>query len=103
MLVGARHGGCTVGEVESTHREEVAQLIEELAAAGSTALGVALESGVQERLCAYARSVSHFPTAVKEFGWRNGWFHELSAAAVAAGRPDPCPMHTALLKEVGAI
>jgi hypothetical protein len=23
MLVGARHGGCTVGEVESAHRDEV--------------------------------------------------------------------------------
>ncbi len=23
MLVGARHGGCTVGEVEAQHREEV--------------------------------------------------------------------------------
>jgi hypothetical protein len=24
------------------------------------------------RLLAYARSVAHFPTAVKEFSWRNG-------------------------------
>lgn len=40
----------------SQHTEEVAELIAELAAAGSAALGVTLESGVQERLLAYARS-----------------------------------------------
>ncbi|KAI7836615.1 hypothetical protein COHA_009500 [Chlorella ohadii] len=103
MLVGARHGGCTVGEVESQHTAEVSALIGELAAAGSQALGVQLEPGVEARLLAYARSVAHFPTAVKEFQWRNGWFHSLSAAAAAAGRPDPCPTHTAWLREVGAI
>jgi hypothetical protein len=45
-------GCCT----SSQHREDVGQLIDELAAAGSAALGVSLDSGVQERLCAYARS-----------------------------------------------
>ena len=38
------------------HKPEVCQLIAELAAAGSEALGVALDAGVQERLCAYGRS-----------------------------------------------
>jgi len=47
--------------------------------------------------------VAHFPTAVKEFQWRNGWFYGLSQAAGAEGRADPCPTHTAWLKEVGAI
>ncbi|KAI3436136.1 hypothetical protein D9Q98_002193 [Chlorella vulgaris] len=103
MLVGACHGGCTVGEVESQHTEEVAELIAELAAAGSAALGVTLESGVQERLLAYARSVAHFPTAVKEFKWRNGWFHDLSQQALASGQADPCPLHTARLQKAGAI
>lgn len=103
MLVGARHGGCTVGEVESQHKGEVGALIDELAAAGSAALGVSLDAGAQERLCAYARSVAHFPTAVKEFPWRNGWFYGLTQAAAAAGQPDPCPTHTAWLKEVGAV
>lgn len=103
MLVGAKNGGCTVGEVESTHRGQVEQLIRELAAAGETALGVQLEGGLEERLCAYARSVAHFPTAVKEFSWRNGWFNDVSKSAIAAGRPDPCPTHTSWLKEVGAI
>lgn len=48
-------------------------------------------------------AVAHFPTAVKEFPWRNGWFYGLTQAAAAAGQPDPCPTHTAWLKEVGAV
>jgi len=103
MLVGAKNGGCTVGEVESAHRGQVEQLIRELAAAGGAALGVQLEGGLEERLCAYARSVAHFPTAVKEFSWRNGWFYGVSKTAIEAGRQDPCPTHTSWLKEVGAI
>lgn len=102
MLVGAKHK-VTVGEVEARHTDEVSQLIQELAAAGSKALGVQLDSGVVERLNAYARSVAHFPTAVKEFEWRNGYFYKLSQEAVLDGKPDPCPMHTALLQEVKAI
>lgn len=71
MLVGAKHK-VTVGEVESGHMcQEVSALIAELAAAGSAALGVRLAAGVVERLNAYARSVAHFPTAVKEFDWRD--------------------------------
>lgn len=99
MLVGARHGGCTVGQVEAVHGEEVRNLISELAEAGSKALNITLDDGVEDRLCAYARSVSHFPTAVKEFSWRNGWFYDLTKHAST----DPCPTHTAMLREVGVI
>ncbi|GJP50843.1 hypothetical protein CLOM_g10000 [Closterium sp. NIES-68] len=103
MLVGARNGGVTVGEVEREHREAVALLINELAAAAVAAGAVdGFDEGLVDRLCAYARSVAHFPTAVKEFEWRNGWFHSMSKAAVAAGKPDPCPLHSAWLAEVGA-
>lgn len=102
MLVGAKHK-VTVGEVEARHTHEVSDLINELAAAGSAELGVQLEPGVVERLNAYARSVAHFPTAVKEFEWRNGYFYGLTQKALAEGRPDPCPMHTALLQQVGAV
>ena len=103
MLVGAKHGGCSVGEVESAHRSEVEQLIRELGVAGAAALSVTLDDGLEQRLCAYARSVAHFPTAVKEFPWRNGWFYGLSEAAEGEGRSDPCPLHTAWLKEVKAV
>lgn len=101
MLVGARHK-VSVGQVEADHGPQVSALIAELCAAGAQALGVGLAGGEVARLNAYARSVAHFPTAVKEFPWRNGWFYGLSQAALAGGHPDPCPLHTALLKEVGA-
>lgn len=35
--------------------------------------------------------------------WRNGWFVQIAKEAVARGLPDPCPLHTAWLTEVGAL
>lgn len=103
MLVGALHGGVTVGEVGHAHEAQLAQLVAELAAAGERALGVRLEDGVFARLAAYGRSVSHFPTAVKELEWRNGWFYEMSRRALESGEPDPMPLHTAGLLELGVV
>ncbi|XP_078171562.1 nuclear protein isoform X2 [Carex rostrata] len=103
MLVGARHPGATVGDVEKDYRSEVTSLIAELAAAAAAEKGLTFDEGIEERLCAYARTVSHFPTAVKEFKWRNGWFYSLTEKAVAQGKPDPCPLHTAWLKELKVI
>ncbi|XP_004303221.1 PREDICTED: uncharacterized protein LOC101295056 [Fragaria vesca subsp. vesca] len=100
MLVGARHPGATVGGVEKDYRSEVSSLIAELASAASAEKGLVFEGGMEDRLCAYSRAVSHFPTAVKEFKWRNGWFYSLSEKAIAEGKPDPCPLHTAWLKEL---
>lgn len=99
MLIGAKHK-VTVGEVERDYRGDVSALIDELASAGARELGVRLDWGVVDRLCAYARSVSHFPTAVKEFSWRNGWFYDITTRARQQGLQDPCPQHTALLREV---
>jgi ketopantoate reductase len=103
MVVGARHGNISVGEVESQHTQEVSDLITELVAGGSAELDVKLDDGVVPRLLAYSRSVAGFPTAVKEFEWRNGWFYEQSKQAMEAGTFDPYPRHTEALKEVGAI
>jgi len=112
MMTGALNGGVTVGAVEAEHSAQLKALVNELCAAGEGALGVTLEDGVYERLgshgvyerlTAYGRSVAHFPTAVKEFEWRNGWFYELTKAALAAGRPDPMPLHTAGLKTLGVV
>ncbi|KAK9101725.1 hypothetical protein Sjap_018979 [Stephania japonica] len=100
MLVGARHPGATVGAVEKDHRSEVSSLISELASAAAAEKGLLFEEAMEERLCAYSRAVAHFPTAVKEFKWRNGWFYSLSQKALADGKPDPCPLHTAWLKEL---
>ena len=103
MLVGAAHPGASVGDVERSHRPEVCALIAELAAGAAAATGAEFAPQLAERLCAYARSVAHFPTAVKEFEWRNGYFWSLSQAAEAAGKPDPFPLHTHLLRAVNAV
>lgn len=103
MLVGARHPGATVGIVEKEYRSEVSSLISELAAAAAAEKGIVFEPAMEDRLCAYSRTVAHFPTAVKEFKWRNGWFYSLSEKAIAEGKPDPCPLHTAWLKELNVV
>ena len=45
---------------------QVMVLMAELGRAGAIELGIQLNSGAIERLLAYAESVAHFPTAVKE-------------------------------------
>ena len=40
--------------------------MEELAAAGTAELGVAVDVNITERLCAYSESVASYPCAVKE-------------------------------------
>jgi hypothetical protein len=96
--------GLLLGEFElCSVLHQVGSLIEELAEAGGAELGISLQEGYAERLHAYSRSVAHFPTAMKEFKWRNGWFYELSKRAMAAGKSDPLPLHTAMLREVGAV
>lgn len=65
MLIGALNGGVTVGEVEKSFRPQVVELINEMVGAVSAKTGLRFEEGAAERLCAYARSVAHFPTAVK--------------------------------------
>lgn len=103
MMVGALNGGITVGEVCDSHIAQLQPLVEELCASGEAALGVRLPPGAIDRLVAYGRSVAHFPTAVKEFEWRNGWFHELTKQALACGRADPTPIHTAGLESLGMV
>ncbi|KAM7258087.1 hypothetical protein ACFE04_013828 [Oxalis oulophora] len=103
MLVGARHPGATVGAVEKEFRHEVSSLITELASAAAAEKALVFEEAMVDRLCAYSRAVAHFPTAVKEFKWRNGWFYSLTEKALADGKPDPCPLHTAWLKEINIV
>ncbi|KAM0957131.1 hypothetical protein EV1_025137 [Malus domestica] len=103
MLVGARHPGTTVGGVEKEYRSEVSSLIAELASAAAAEKGLVFEEAMEHRLCAYSRTVAHFPTAVKEFKWRNGWFYSLSEKAIAEGKPDPCPLHTTWLKDLKVV
>eukprot|EP00965_Chrysotila_dentata_P133522 4415992-Pleurochrysis_carterae.AAC.1 len=60
-------------------------------------MSVALKTGLEERLCAYSRRVEFFPTAMKEFEWRNGWFYRYTKLAQKNGFPDATPMHTEYL------
>ncbi|KAL1340298.1 hypothetical protein HN51_026708 [Arachis hypogaea] len=103
MLVGARHGGISVGVVEKEFRSEFSSLVAELASAAANEKGLTFEEAMEDRLCAYSRAVAHFPTAVKEFKWRNGWFYSLSEKAKAQSKPDPCPLHTQWLKELKVV
>ncbi|KAK7293937.1 hypothetical protein RJT34_16818 [Clitoria ternatea] len=103
MLVGARHGGVPVGVVEKEFRSELSSLITELASVAAREKGFMFEEAMEDRLCAYSRAVAHFPTAVKEFKWRNGWFYSLSEKVTAQGKPDPCPLHSQWLKELGIV
>ena len=54
-----------------------------------------------ERLEAYLQAIPQFPTVMKEFAWRNGWFDAISRRERAAGRPDPLPRHSAALRQLG--
>lgn len=96
--------GVSIGDVERAHQGDVVALISELLASCAEASpDVPFDAAplVISRLLAYARSVAHFPTALKEFQWRNGYFWDLSQAALAAGRPDPSLTHTAWLRQYG--
>lgn len=96
MAVGSKYK-CTVGEVESIHSQEVRAVIAELAISAASRCKVSFPPGVEDRLCAYARSVAHFPTALKEFEWRNGWFMEHTLQRMKVLQPDPSPLHTELI------
>ena len=104
-LIGAVHGGITVGEVESKHREEVEDLIVELASFCRFTLTVSLKTGLEDRLCAYSRTVEFLPTALKEFEWTNGYFYRYTLmagtrtnpAGITIEMPDTTPMHTEYL------
>ncbi|KAG5088177.1 hypothetical protein JHK86_000789 [Glycine max] len=100
MLVGARHGGVSVGVVEKEFRTELSSLITELASTATNEKRLTFEEAMEECLCAYSPAVVLFPTAVKEFKWRNGWFCSLSEKATAQGKPYSCALHSQWLKEL---
>lgn len=90
-------------QVESKHSDQLRAIVDELCAAGEAELGVKLDDGAFDRLAAYGRAVAHFPTAVKEFEWRNGWFYKISRRAMEVGESDPMPLHTAGLESLGIV
>ncbi|MFK8139462.1 MAG: ketopantoate reductase family protein [Bdellovibrionales bacterium] len=68
----------TVGEVLEGHRELTHKLVLELAYLANEGAGVSfnLES-LWQRIENYSLEVSHYPTRVKEWKWRNQWFDDL--------------------------
>ena len=97
MLLGVHHGG-TVGEVASKHADDLRKMVEEMMAVLREERGVAFKAGVPERLLAYAHTVAHFPTALKEFEWRNQFWLDLTRARESAGiQHAPCAWANALL------
>mmetsp|Transcript_7189 Transcript_7189/g.15684 ORF Transcript_7189/g.15684 Transcript_7189/m.15684 type:complete len:289 (-) Transcript_7189:185-1051(-) len=103
-VIGQLNGGVSFGQVYSDkYAAERNTLIDEMIAAGSKRVGVTLQPGTADRLAAYAASVADFPTGVKEFEWRNGWFYDISREAIEAGEDDPMPFHTEALKKLGVL
>lgn len=93
-LIGAVHGNVPMGEVAAMHEKEVTELSVELAQMVRFTLTVGMLPNIEKRLLAYGRAVKDFPTALKEFKWRNGFFYQYSMLAKKNGFPDPTPMHT---------
>lgn len=93
-LIGAVHGNITMGEVARFHVREATEMSEELSSMIRFTLTVGMLPKIGERLLAYARRVKDFPTALKEFKWRNGFFYDYSRLAIKNNLADPTPMHT---------
>ena len=69
----------------------------------SSTYGLEFPYGLVDRLVAYGKSVSHFPTAVKELKWRNGFFYDISQKALKNGSDDPAPLHTKMLEDLNVL
>lgn len=93
-LIGAVHGNVSMGEVAQLHQKEVTEMSIELAQMVRFTLTVGMLPNIEDRLLAYARVVKDFPTALKEFKWRNGFFYDYSMLAKKNKFNDPTPMHT---------
>jgi ketopantoate reductase len=85
--------GQTVGEICARHRDQVSDLVRELAPLAEAALELELEDGVVERLCDYSATIADYRGAVKELPWRNGWFLEQART----------PLHVRLLEQASAL
>ncbi|CAN8070932.1 unnamed protein product [Agarophyton chilense] len=81
------------------HVNEVTEMSIELSIMIRFTLTVGMMSDIEKRLIAYAKSVKDFPTALKEFKWRNGFFYDYSMLAKKNGLSDPTPMHTGYLED----
>ncbi len=89
--------GATVGEVATTHRDELAALVDELRRLGRAAMGVDVpQDWLLPRLVDYSTSIGDYRASVKEWPWRNGWLVDQSRRL---GIDTPC--HDAALRAAG--
>lgn len=84
----------TVGQVEKYYSSQLETMVRQLGYSSRTMLSAAPPNGLEERLRAYARAVEDFPTAMKEFKWRNGFWYNYSQLCVSKGFDDPMELHT---------
>lgn len=98
-LVGAIYGGVSMGEVATRYATDVDAMVTELGTMVRFTLTVGMLPRLEERQREYALSVKDFPTSLKEFEFRNGYFYKYSMLAREKGFPDPTPMHTDFLEE----
>lgn len=67
----------SVGTLVEAHHGDIHRLAGEMLAVGSRELAVTLDhERLTESLCAYSRGIPTYRGAVKEWPWRNGWFHD---------------------------
>ena len=62
--------------------------------------GVAINDSFYARMKMYTESVGKFNVVVKDLPFRNGHFYTISKDALSKDLPDPCPLHTKLLRKV---
>ena len=82
---------------------ELESMTDQLVHAGERELEVVLDPFYFRRMTAYAQTVRHYPTSIKEYEWRNGWFLAISQREIEAGREDPIPKHTLALNKLGMV
>mmetsp|Transcript_24355 Transcript_24355/g.79329 ORF Transcript_24355/g.79329 Transcript_24355/m.79329 type:complete len:349 (+) Transcript_24355:26-1072(+) len=108
-LVGAAHGGLSMGEVAGKHGEEVGAMCRELASFVRYTLSVSLFSGLDDRLADYARTMEFLPTRLDAgaFPFTSGYFYRYTKmagtrttpAGIKVEIPDTTPLHTEYLLE----
>jgi len=126
MLVGTAEGCKNIQETLGK-ADLVEEVVEEMRGAICSRTAILFSNGLFTRLAEYSLAVKHFPVAVKEWEWRNGYFWAISRNQVRTSRPgmlghpdrygkreeiphgeaaDKLPLHTQLVKrckEIGAI
>lgn len=86
--------GMPVGVIVEHHRNDVRRLVDEMLLVGRRELGVSLDpDALTDSLCAYSLGIPGYTGAVKEWPWRNGWFHERAG--------EDMPFHAQCLARTG--